>query len=352
MEASHRWLALLKGEKTDRIPNVPMCAGHCAKIMGMPNLGDYYSKPKFSYKAQVVTRELYNYDQPPFMMDPGYGCEVWGGKTILPYNPKMGAPIPAEPACKTVDDLDKLEVPDPRTGAWMPEFREMVKLCVDNKQMPMVVIFGGWITSTAPMIVSIEDFMMWLIEEPDLAKKALKLSTEFGLNLAESFVEDFGTDTWIPWDPNPTDSNVLIDVNMFKEFPLPNVKKLHKGMLDMGLPLIWTHWCSDHNQTMEAGLIEEIPNGENGILSFGPEVPMDVQAKRFGDNYNLMGNINPPLIMTAEYDEWQDLCLKNIEEGKDMKKVYSLCVGCELPPPSPPSNVFGMTQACEKYGKY
>ncbi|HIH97907.1 MAG TPA: hypothetical protein HA346_02740 [Thermoplasmata archaeon] len=352
MEVSKRWLAFLRGEKTDRIPVIPMCMGHCAKVMGMPNLGDFYSKPKFNIQAQMLARELYRYDQPPFVIDPGYGMACWGSEIALPYGPKMGAPTPMVSIVKTPEDLEKIEIPDPRTAPWMKEYREMVRLAIEKKQMPAVVMMGGWISATAPMLVNLETFMIWMVEEPELAKKALNMTAEFGYRMAESFVEDFGSDTWVPWDPNPTDSNVLISADMFAEFPLPVVKKLHQRYLDLGIPTLFTHWCADHSQTIARGYVEEIPMGENGILSFGPEVPMDVQVKRFGKRYNLLGNPNPPLMMTSTYNKWLAICKENIEVGMKGEKGYALGVGCELPPPAPPCNVYAMTRAAELYGKY
>ncbi len=352
MEVSKRWLAFIRGEKTDRVPVIPLILGHCAKVMGMPNLGDMYTKPAFNVNAQIISRELYGYDQPPAFIDPGYGSAAWGGKIMHPYNPKMGAPIVIDTPAKTPEDIEKLEIPDPRKAPWTKEFREMVRLAVEKKQMPLVPISGGWITSTAPRLVPLEKFMIWLVEEPKIAKKAMELTAEYSFRVAESFIEDFGADTWIPWSGCPTDSNVLISAKMFEEFPLPIVSKLHKKLLDLGTPSIWIHWCSDHNQNINAGHVEKIPMGENGIIHFGPEVSMKDVVERFGKKYNIIGNINPPLMMTTSYDEWLAICKENIEIGMQAEKGYALGVGCELPPPAPPSHVFGLVKAAELYGKY
>jgi len=349
MEVSQRWLSFLRDEGTDRMPVFPTAMGHCAKIMGAPNLGDFYSKPEVCVKSHMIARELYKWDQPPFIMDPGYFTDIWGGKAILPYNPKAGAPMPVEPGAKTPEELENMEIPDTRTAPWMPEYREMMRLCVEQKQMPYAAILGGFVSGTAPMLAPLEDFMIWMIEQPDLAHLAMEKTAEFGVNLVESFVDDFGSDTWYIFEGNPTDSNVLMDAKMFGDFPLEHVKKMNKKIIDMGVS-IWLHWCADHNQNIDAGHVEAIPVGPEGFINFGPEVTMQDQVDKLSYKFKLVGNINPPLIMTAEYDEWQDMCLKNIEEGKDAKKGYALGVGCELPPPSPPSNVLGMVKAAEKYG--
>jgi len=262
----------------------------------------------------------------------------------------MGAPVPIRPACLTPEELEKVDIPDPRTASWMPEYREMMRLAIEKNQKPYPIIPGGFISTTAPMLVPMETFMIWLMEAPDLAHKALSKTAEFGISLVESFVEDFGNDTWYPFEGTPTDSNVLIDPNMFAEFPLRYAKRLNEKIVDMGLS-IWIHWCSDHSGNMKAGHVHSMPVGPEGFINMGPEVPMDVQAEKLGDKYRLVGNINPPLIMSAEFDEWQDICLKNIEEGTKAKMGYALGVGCELPPPAPPSNVFGMVKAAEEYGR-
>ena len=299
----------------------------------------------------MVTRELYRFDQPPQILDPGYLSECWGTTVIQPYNPKMGAPAPVDPGIKTPEQLEKQEVPDPRKVKWADELHTMIKMATDQKQYPIVWFLGGWITGTAGMMVPLEDFMIWMVEQPDLAKKALNLSAEYELAQVEYFIDEFGNDTWVPCTANPTDSNVLIDANMFGEFPFPIVKKLNKKVVDMGFTAIWAHWCGDHNQTIDAGYVHKIPMGDNGILHFGPEVTMEKQVKVFGDQFNLFGNVDPPQIMTAEFDEWIELCRKNMEAGLESKREYALTVGCEMPPPAPFSNVYGMTKTCELYGK-
>jgi len=50
--------------------------------MGAPNLDDFYSKPDYCIKAHMMAREMYKWDQPPFVMDPGYLTEIWGGKAM------------------------------------------------------------------------------------------------------------------------------------------------------------------------------------------------------------------------------------------------------------------------------
>jgi uroporphyrinogen decarboxylase len=352
MVASERWLAMLRGEKTDRVPSIPHILGHCAKVMGKSDLGDFYTKPKFNIQAQILTRELYKNDQPPEILDPGYWAACWGTEVFQPYNPKMGAPTPGKAAVQTAEDLEKIEIPDPKTAPWAKEFLEMIRLAVDKKQMPIVWFLGGWVTGTAGMLVELETFMIWMIEEPKLAKKALQITADYAYLQAELFVNEFGADTWIPGEANPTDSNVLLSPDMFAEYPMPIVKKLNEKILGLGLPLFYVHWCSDHNKTIEAGHFDKIPFGENGIIHFGPEVPMELQVEKFGKKYNLLGNINPPLMMTSTYDEWLALCKDNIEVGKEAEKGYAITVGCELPPLAPPSHVFAMTKAAELYGKY
>lgn len=79
---------------------------------------------------------------------------------------------------------------------------------------------------------------------------------------------------------------------------------------------------------------------------------MELQVERFGKEYILCGNVDPPSLMTKPFDEVFELCKKNIEVGMRAKGGYMLMCGCELPPPTPPANVYAMVKACREYGKY
>ncbi|KXB07043.1 hypothetical protein AKJ51_02170 [candidate division MSBL1 archaeon SCGC-AAA382A20] len=349
MEPMERWKALLNQEPLDRVPVFPWVIGHAATSMGYETLGDYYSKPEVQLKAQVLEREMFGYDQPPCLIDPGYYGEAWGTEIEQPYRKAMSAPSPTIPAAKNAEELEDLEIPDPEKD--MPRFVELVKSALEKELLPIVWIQGGWVSHTAPQLIGLEQFMKWTRTDPDLCEIALDKTAEFAIRLAEYFVDNFGTE-WIPMDATPTDANILIRPDTFGDLIKPRAKKVHNKVLDLGVPMWYSHYCSDHTKNIEEGHIEEIPLGDPGIIHFGPEVPIGEAREKFGEKNIICGNVDPPTLQTGDFDKVMELCKENIENGIDSPNGYMLGAGCEFPPRAPPANLYAMVKASRKYGQY
>jgi uroporphyrinogen decarboxylase len=352
MEPMERWRALLRGDPVDRVPVFPLVSGYAAIANGYPNLGEFWEKPEVSYRCQLVAREMHGYDQPFTIIPPGYGAAEWGSKILFPYNPKMGSVATIDPVVKTADDVERLEVPDPKTAPHYRELTETLKRAVREKQFPLVMLTGGWISTVAPQIAPLETFMRWLKFQPDVAKKLLAKSREFAIRAAEHFVRELGSDTWMPWDGTPTDSNVLISPKTFGEVVLPSAMELHQKVLDLGAPMWFTHFCCNHHGNIKAGHIERIPMGKPGIIHFGPEVDVAFTVERFGRRNIVLGNVDPPSMVLKGHDDVVALARADIEKGKGSPKGYILGVGCELPPRAPPANVHALVRAAREYGRY
>jgi uroporphyrinogen decarboxylase len=349
---TERFKALLRGEKLDRVCIDYLCHGHNALIMGYKNFGEYYEYPKVWIKCLMASMEMYQqYIMPVTLTGSGpLWMEAWGSEFAYPYDPKMGSIALTKPAVKKPEDVDKLEVPDPEL--YMSTIYEDIELALERGLLPFAFMLGGWISFAAYSITEPETFMFWIIKEPDLCHKLLDLSTEFAIREAELLVKKFGPESWIAADGNPTDANVLISADTFAKFPLPRAIKMHRKVLEMGVPMWYTHWCAEHKMNIEAGYVEKIPMGEPGILSFGPEVPIEQQVERFGKLCVIQGNVDPVSFMYKSFDDVLELCRQNVEVGMNCAKGYMLGCGCELPPPSPPANVYALTKAARDYGKY
>ncbi|OKY78678.1 MAG: Methylcobalamin:coenzyme M methyltransferase MtbA [Candidatus Methanohalarchaeum thermophilum] len=349
MTSMERWRSLVDGDPVDRVPVFPWAIGHAATTMGYETLGEYYSKPDVQLKCQKIEKELFGYDQPVCLLDPGYYGEAWGTEIEEPYREAMSAPSPTVPAASNAEELEELEVPDPEED--MPRFVELVGSAIEEDLFPIVWIQGGWVSHTAPQLVELEKFMKWTRTDPDLCEIALDKTAEFAIKLAEYFADNFGTE-WIPMDATPTDANILIRAEVFGDIVKPRAKKVHEKVLDLGVPMWYTHYCSDHLKNIEAGHIEDIPLGDPGIIHFGPEITIGDIKERFGKRNIVCGNVDPPTLQTGSFDEVTELCKQNIETGRDSSNGYMLGAGCEFPPRAPASNLYAMVKAAREYGQY
>jgi uroporphyrinogen decarboxylase len=351
MNPSQRWRAIIRGDPVDRVPVFPWAFGHGAILLGYSNLGDLYAKPEVAYKAQTISRELYGWDQPLMFWSPSWGITEYGGKSLFPYNPKMMSVTMVEPAVKTPEDAEKLEVPDPGKDPNMIEAMKWMKKSVEKREMPMFFLCGGWLTNL-DKIVEIQTVMRWLRKEPSLIKKLLAKTVEFAVRQTELLVKEMGADTWIAMDFTPTDSNTLISPKTFGDIVVPYATAAHQKVLDLGVPMWVTHYCSNQNGNILAGHIDKIPLGKPGVIHFGPEVDMKLVVEKFGKKHIVMGNVDPPSIMLQPYDEVVRLCKVDIEKGMHSPKGYMLGVGCELPPRTPVANVYAIMKAAREYGRY
>ena len=74
--------------------------------------------------------------------------------------------------------------------------------------------------------------------------------------------------------------------------------------------------------------------------------------KYFGNRCILIGNVDPKIIMGGQPDHLYRLCTETIKEFEDAPRGYMLCSGCELPPNTPPYNVYVMRKAINDVGWY
>ncbi len=351
MTPLQRWRAILSGDPVDRVPVFPFAFGHNAILFGYPNLGDLYSKPELAYKTQIIAREIYGWDQPLFFWSPSWGITEYGGKSVFPYNPKMMSVTMVEPAVKTPEDAERLEVPDPKKDPNMIEAMKWMKKAVEKKEMPMFFLSGGWLTNL-DKIVEIQTVMRWIKYHPDLIKKLLAKTVEFAVRQTELLISEMGADTWIAMEATPTDSNTLISPQTFEQIVLPSAIAVHQKVLDLGVPMWFSHFCSNQNGNIKAGLIDRIPMGKPGIIHFGPEVDLKVTVERFGKKNIVIGNIDPPSIMLQPYEEVIRLAKADIEKGMHSPRGYIMGVGCELPPRTPTANVYALVKAAREFGRY
>lgn len=78
---------------------------------------------------------------------------------------------------------------------------------------------------------------------------------------------------------------------------------------------------------------------------------MEKASATFPD-YVIVGNIDPSLVQMGKPEDVYEACRVAIEKGKKHERGFALTTGCELPPQSPPYNVWTMAKAVNDFGYY
>jgi uroporphyrinogen decarboxylase len=137
---------------------------------------------------------------------------------------------------------------------------------------------------------------------------------------------------------------------MFEEFALPYLSELHASALEAGVKSIYCHICGEQNKNLP--MWAQIPMGDPGMLSFGHEVDIKTAAKFFPQHI-IAGNVNPQTIAAGTPAEVYELSRQAVEEGKKhCESGFVLMPGCEIPPTTPPYNMYVMRKAVEDAGWY
>lgn len=349
MNPNERMDAIAHGKPVDRVPFVHKGYVFCARNVGFP-VADIYENPEKSYEAQQRTFEQYGADGSPFYTFSAYGSWEFGGQVKWPENRMSAGPSVAQRPIQQLDDVWKLKVPDPREAGCVPRMMEFAQMQEKNG-VPIAFICGSPF-SHAANLVGVSTFLSWLIDAPEAVHHTLRLMTDHILSVAEYFIETFGKGNVIARGVAATESNALISPRQFKEFSLPYMKELYSKVLEMGAQSIYVHVCGNHNKNLP--FWGEVPLGTKefpGTVSIGHEVDL-LEAEKAFPGVIIAGNIEPRIISQGTPDEIMTACRENLEKGKQIKSGFIFMGGCEIPPDTPPYNMYLMQKAVAEYGWY
>ena len=347
MESSDRITALLKGGKIDRVPHLSFVLGFCARNVGYP-LATIYSEPDKSFQAQLYTREQYGFDSEPFYGYASYGGWEFGGEIKLPEGEFEQAPSHLRFAVETEDEVERLRLPDVKKDGMLPRAMLFSRIQVENGMNPSLV-FGGPFT-VAGNICGVARLCRWLIREPKLAHRLLRMATDHLIETTRHWVATFGKGLVSIQIWEPLANNRIISPRQFEEFVLPYQVELHEKILGEGIRYILCHICGEQNLNLPQW--QQVPMGEPGIVSIGKEIEIEKAIEYFGKTSIIAGNIEPSFIQTGTPREVYEACRMVIEAGKRVPFGYAFMEGCEVPVNTPPYNYYSMRKALEDFGKY
>jgi uroporphyrinogen decarboxylase len=230
----------------------------------------------------------------------------------------------------------------------LPLAMEFSKL-QDKYGAPISIVLGGNFTITGN-ICPVEKVCRWMVRKPELVRQLLRAATGHILEVIRYWAETFGAERVIPNIWEPLASNQIISPKQFEEFVLPYLKESSEKILGMGVRHIYYHICGEQNLNLPCWA--QIPMGDPGIVSVGHEVDLATVINYFGDRCIVVGNVDPVVIQNGTPQEVYQLSKRAIEKGKKAPRGYMLMSGCEIPPMSPPYNVYMMTKAVNDFGWY
>ena len=185
---------------------------------------------------------------------------------------------------------------------------------------------------------------------PPLFQELLRLATDHIIDVVRYWVETFGAERVIPQMWEPSAANYILSPKQFERFVLPYIQESSTKILAMGVKHILYHICGEQNANLTYWA--QVPMGNPGLVSLGEEIDADTAIKYFGDTCIMIGNIDGKVILDGAPESLYRLCTETITKLKHAPRGYMMCSGCELPPSSPPYNVYVMRKAINDVGWY
>lgn len=341
LNSNERMRRLINYEKIDRVPVIPHMEAFAGKICNK-GTKEYYLNPKSAYDSQVWCEELFGYDG-----GVGYGIpygftQEFGGCIEYRDSPKLSFPKIIKKPVNTCDDVEKLSIPDLKksyVGSRIFEFNKIV-----FKDGRKVSITAGSPMNIAHCIAGTDLLMRWIIKEPELVHRIMRVCTDYILLNAKEHIKEFGIGNIGAGMSCPIESNDIMSPKNFEKFSLPYIKEIYDKFNDMGIPIGGIHLCGNHKKNLKY-FKEDLGLKPRTLITVGKEFDMKKLAKELGDNYIIGGNLENSLLQTASPDEVYKEAVAMINEMKYSRGGYVLTPDCTLSYLTPSANLYAMIKA-------
>ncbi|CAM2916654.1 uroporphyrinogen decarboxylase family protein [Hathewaya histolytica] len=342
-----RMKKLIKGEKIDRVPVIPHMETYAAKICNMTSR-EYYLNPEKAFVAQMWARDLHQHDG-----GIGYGfpeCHAWefGGDVEIPQSPRLGYPKIIKRPVSSLEDIKNLRIPNLDDAPIHSRILKFNRLCYEHG-------FGVGISAGSPMNIAYalagNLVFRWLIKEPNAIHELLRISTDYLINVAEYYVEEFGSEQIGAGISCPMECHAIMAPKTFEAFSLPYLKEIYEKFSKLGIRIGTVHLCGDHNKNLKYWK-EEIPLAKRTLITMGYEMDMQYVGDYLGEDYIIGGNLRNTTLQKGTPEEVYEEAKGIIEKMKHRKGGFVLTPDCTLIAEAPTANLHAMIKAARDFGRY
>lgn len=336
MNGYQRVMKALYFEPADRVAIIPELIQHNLEVAGQTH-GAYSSNPDVMVQVILEGLKAYGTDGVYVSSDNYLIVEAMGGKVFLPRD---DPPILLKAAAECIEDAVELKPLDVTKGR-IPVILEatrmlreklgneiFVKTCIDSAPF-----------SAAAAILGPQEFMMDLIDEPELCHKFLEHCTEsvirYGAAAAEAGAHG------LAFGDSPA---ALVSRAMYEEFALPYAKRAIAALKEKtGLPVFY-HVCGDTKHILDLMM-------ETGAdcVEIDSMVPMALAKEAAAGRCAVEGNVST---IEAFYQGTPEDVTREAHAIIDLfgnRGGLILSSACEIPRHTKRENVRALTDAAWNY---
>ena len=341
MNSIERTLRTLTFQPVDRVPVDLHNFMVTPRFLGVTDYAEFFRDGEAMAEAQIKAWERYGHDV--VMVENGTAALAEACGVQVEYL-KDSAPVAKTPAISSLDEVDKLEVPDPYKDPLLSELLKTTRIVVEEIG-DRVFVMGRADQGPFSLACEIRGMSAFLLDLA-LGKKLDKIHQllDFCRSVSERYViaqiEQGAHATSIGDSPSGPD---VISPKYYREFAYPYVKDLVCNIKKKDIILAY-HICGNSTP-----IIEDMVSTGSAILEIDQKADQQASKAAAAGKATLLGPIDPSEVMANGTPELvMEKCneaLENLSPGGG----FILGPGCALPPNTPDENIDAMIEAAKKF---
>jgi uroporphyrinogen decarboxylase len=317
----------LAGKFADRLPVLPILHSGLAPLFDVP-LGAFYTQAEMMADVIVRGYRTFGYDGVQLSLGVTGEAEALGARVAQPDDglPQLQEHLLADPG-----GLPALRARDPTRGGRMPLFYDAVGQEVKEIGDEAYVLA----TMRGPLLAlsqlrGVEQTMIDLITQPEIAAEGLDFTTEVALRLG-TWLLDSGAHGLLLGEA--TCSPSFISPAMYRELVLPRHQRLVGALKQAGWRAVGMHICGD-----TTSIVEDIVGTGADFFDVDYQVPAEQAIAAAGGRIVGRGNLDPSAVFRfgtpgVVRSATEALCAAVGENP------WIASSGCDIPPGTPAENI-------------
>ena len=319
MTSKKRCLAAINGQPVDRTPVFPLLMFLAADRLGV-SYKEFAANGSTMAQAQIKAYETFGIDAITACSDAfRISADLAPDKMVYPEDQ---TPHLESPVIKTAQDLDALSKPDVsdarnRTFDRAKGVKEMAS-AIGSECLVL-----GWVDmpfAEACSVCGVQEFMMMMYQDPDLAHRVLEFLTDIVIDFALYQIE-----MGAPMVGAGDAAASLVSPQMYRDFALPYEKRVCQAIHDAG-GLVKLHICGN-----TSALLEDMIESDADLFNVDHLVDFDKACDVYGKaNKCFKGNLDPVAdLLQATPEQCRQRSIECINKANNNR--YMLSPGCEVP---------------------
>lgn len=324
----------------DRIPIFPMVTYASGALIGY-GLREYCCDAEKMVKGQMHLHKWLKCDFVLSFVDVWVFAEAVGVRLDFPED---NTPNPVESPVKSSEDVERLEIPDPKREGRLPIILKGIERLRQEVGGKVAIYTGGQGPfSLAAEIRGLHAFLRDLYVHTDLALRLIRFCAEYMIEMGRAEAQA-GADIVHLGDAFAGPS--LVSPRFFRDYAMPYDKMVFDQWRKEGV-LTSLHICGKSTAIWD----DMIQTGTHNI-EVDQTVNLAEAKNRVGHRVCLTGNIDPSAVIrhgtTDEVEKKTRECIEAAGSGGG----YVLSPGCVVMPGFPRSNLETMVHVARENGRY